>query len=177
MRHPLPEARRPAPVAPVTRVRIIGIGSWSGDDRIGWDAVEAIASSGLLRRFPGETVETCRCERPGGLLALLRDLPAVILIDAMQSGAAAGTVRKLAVHELAPGLADLSSHGMGVAQCLALGQVLDLLPPVLLLYGVEAPLTAPGTAPGAALRGAMPGLLRRLDRDLRALLGTGSGRQ
>ncbi|MEH6436005.1 hydrogenase maturation protease [Massilia sp. DD77] len=172
MRHPLPETRPPAPVARLARVRIIGIGSWCGDDRIGWDAVEALASSGLPRRFPDGMVETCRCEQPGDLLALVRGLPAVVLVDAMRSGAAAGTVRKLAVHELAADQGGLSSHGMDVAQALALGRVLGLLPPVLLLYGVEAPLVAPGTAPDAALCSAMPGLLRRLNRDLRALLGT-----
>jgi len=172
MRDALPQAGRPAPV---TRVRIIGVGSWSGDDRIGWDAIEAIEASGVLQRFPRGSVEAVRCERPAGLLALANGAPALILIDAMRSGAAAGTVRRLATDELATGLGGMSSHGLGVAEWIALARALDLLPPAVLVYGIEAPSSAPATEPGERVTAAVPAIVRFLSADLAALVGADQG--
>lgn len=158
------------------RVRIIGLGSWSGDDRIGWDAVEAIEASGVLQRFPRGNVEAVRCDRPGGLLALAAGAPALILIDAMRSGAPAGTVRRLAAEELATEGAGMSSHGLGVGESIALARALDLLPPALLVYGIEAPSSAPATEPGEQVAAAIPDVLRFLSADLAALAHADQGR-
>lgn len=152
-------------------VRIAGIGSWCGDDRIGWDAVEAVETSGLLRRFPEGSVTAHRCERPSELLALAKGAAALVVIDAMRSGAPPGTVRRLAPDEPLGGQETLSSHGLGVAECLALGRTLGLLPP-LLLYGIEAPRSAPDTAPDELVSAAIPALLRLLAADL---AGAGEG--
>lgn len=143
----------------MTRVRIIGIGSPCGDDRIGWDAIEALQASGLLGQYPAGTVEACCCDRPGALLAWFQDVEAAILIDAMRSGAPPGTVQKLAVHALAPVQDPVSSHGISVAEQIALGRVLGLLPPTLLVYGIEAGQMAPGTQADGRLRARIPGLL------------------
>lgn len=166
MRDALPQAGRPAPVI---RVRIIGIGSWSGDDRIGWDAIEAIEASGVLRRFPPDSVDAVRCDRPGGLLALAAGAPALILIDAMRSGASPGTVRRLAAEEVAMAQGGMSSHGLGVAEWLAVARALDLLPAAVLVYGIEAPSSAPATEPGERVSAAVPAVLRLLSADLAAL--------
>lgn len=150
----------------MSRVRIIGIGSACGDDRIGWDAIAALEAGGLSGRYPAGSVEACRCERPGELLALLRDVDAAILVDALQSGARPGAVRKLDPHALATAGGLVSSHGFSVAESIALGRVLAILPSILLVYGVEASQAAPGTAPDPAVRAAIPGLLDMIADDL-----------
>lgn len=128
-------------------IRIIGLGSPYGDDRIGWNAVEAIRASGLLKRLPAGMAEACYCDRPGGggLLALFEGAHTAILIDAMKSGAPLGTVRRLAASDLEPDSGLVSSHDLSVAETIAIGQALDLLPATLLLYGIEVEGTAPET--------------------------------
>lgn len=157
-------------------VRIIGIGSWCGDDRIGWEAVDAIHASGLLLRFPANSVEACRCDRPGDILALAGTASALILVDAMRSGAPAGTVRRLAADEPLPREWQTSTHGLGVAEYLAIGHALGTLPPVLLLYGIEAPAAAPASEPDDKVLSAIPALLRLLAADLAELLEGKQGR-
>ena len=77
----------------MTQVRIIGIGSPFGDDRIGWDAIKALETSGILDRFPAGAVAARCCDRPGGgLLMLFEGVELAIVIDAMKSGAALGAV-------------------------------------------------------------------------------------
>jgi hydrogenase maturation protease len=68
-------------------------------------------------------------ERPGAeLLDLLGGAGAVIVLDAVRSGAAPGTVHDLALEEL-PGVAPAwSSHGLGVADALALARALGQRP-------------------------------------------------
>jgi hydrogenase maturation protease len=173
MRDPLPENRRPALV---TQVRIVGIGSWSGDDRIGWNAIEAIEASGFAARYPEGTVQTWRCERLGELPRLADGACALILVDALRSGAPAGTVRRLDASALAASQERASSHGLGVAEWLALCRALELLPPVVVVYGIEAPLCAPCTEPGQPLRAAIPELLGLLSEDLATLATAGRER-
>ena len=150
----------------MSRVRIIGTGSACGDDRIGRGAIAALEAGGLSGRYPAGSVEACRCDRPGELLSLLRDVDAAIPIDALQSGACPGTIRKLAPHVPAttPGL--VSSHGFSVAESIALDRVLAILPPILLVYGVEARQAAPGTGPDPVVRAAVRGVLDTIADDL-----------
>jgi hydrogenase maturation protease len=155
----------------MTVIRIIGIGSPSGDDRIGLDAIDALQASGLLGRYPAGSVEACRCDRPAALLAMLQGIDAAILIDALQSGALPGTLHRLEAHQLAPAAGATSSHGMGVADSLALGQALGMLPPSLHLYGIEGRCAAPASDPGSAVRGAIASVLGAIAADLAAALG------
>ncbi len=90
----------------------------------------------------------------------------VILIDAMRSGAVPGTVRRLQDEEIEMEAALLSSHGFGVAESLALGRTLGMLPARLVLYGVEVcnldqcDTLAPETV------GALPMLVERIKEEL-----------
>jgi hydrogenase maturation protease len=113
-------------------VRVIGIGTARGDDAAGLAVVEALRAQGLP---PG--ADALACERPlPDLLDALAGARAAVLVDATRSGAAPGSVRRLARAELAAARA-ASSHGLGVAEALALAEALRGLPP-LALIGIEA---------------------------------------
>ena len=154
----------------MTPVRIIGIGSPFGDDRLGWDVVDALEASGLLSGFAPAWVSANRCDRPGSaLLALTQGAEAIILIDAMRTGRAPGTICRLAIHELQAAAGVVSSHGLGVAESLALGQALELLPPTVAIYGIEAQQTAPESGVSLRASAAVPTLLQAIAAELRAL--------
>lgn len=152
------------------RVHIIGIGSPFGDDRIGWEAVDAIDKSGILGRFPPGMVKTFCCNQPAvGLLPLLSGAGAAILIDALRGKEAPGTLRKVDVDTLQPQSAPLSSHGLSVSDSLALGRAVGMLPETVLVYGIE--IGESDAAPGASarIRAAIPALLREIAADLQTL--------
>jgi hydrogenase maturation protease len=120
----------------VNSLVVVGVGSPFGDDALGLDVIDALRR----RRFfkPGWVIELVKADRPGvQLLELLRERDAAVLIDAMSSGAEPGTVRLLARSELARYCPNYSSHDWGIAQVLALGDKLQVLPTKLDLVGVE----------------------------------------
>ncbi len=81
------------------------------------------------------------------LLDLLADSEHVIIVDAVMSGAAPGTLHRQ-VWEAGTlgdrGVERASSHGFGVRELLAMARALGKLPPRVELWGVEAASTAPG---------------------------------
>lgn len=141
----------------MTRLRIIGIGSPFGDDRLGLEAAARLASA------PPPGCEVVAADRPGvALLELFTDAGAIVLIDAVRSGAAPGTVHDLTLEAVpAAGLDLVSSHGLGVGETLALARALDRLPSGRLL-GVET-----AWPPDRGMRLSAPveaGLARALER-------------
>ena len=144
-------------------LRIIGIGSPFAGDRFGIEAVQALRTLPELAGLEG-TVDWCALDRPGvGLLEWFKGAEGVILIDAMQSGAEPGSVRRLALADLLQEGAVPSTHQLGVAESLALAQALGELPSRLLIYGVES---------GAQLlpQQWLPAVQRLLSQDMHALL-------
>jgi hydrogenase maturation protease len=116
-------------------VRIIGVGSRFGDDRAGLEMAARLAAA------PPRGCEVVATERPGAeLIELFAGAGAVILLDAVRSGSAAGTVHDLALEDLPQPFRSMSSHGIGITDALALAQVLGRRPRGRLI-GVEA---APG---------------------------------
>ena len=74
-------------------IRIIGVGSPFGQDRYGWQAVDALRDSDPLQHYPDGLVSLHRCDRPGmDLLNVMRGADGVIIIDAVQSTAVPGTL-------------------------------------------------------------------------------------
>jgi hydrogenase maturation protease len=121
----------------VKRLRVLGIGSPFGEDRFGWEAIDRLRRT--PRRIPGWTMEFDALDRPGpGLLEKMAGADGVILIDAVQSGAPPGSAFALDRGQLLRAGDRFSSHALGVAEVLALGEKLEELPPRLGLIGIEA---------------------------------------
>jgi hydrogenase maturation protease len=127
----------------MTPVRVLGLGSPFGDDRAGWVAVENLMQSDGFRALPEGFASAQICDPVGNnLLDAMRGAGLAILIDAAQSGVAAGTIRRLDVQNLEDGTEPCSSHGFGLSATLALGRALNDLPQEVVLFLVEVPADA-----------------------------------
>ncbi|QDQ39203.1 hydrogenase maturation protease [Legionella geestiana] len=121
----------------MTHLRVLGIGSPFGDDRLGWEVIKGLQQCAPLQALTDDKLQLQCCDRPGmRLLELMRNAQSVILIDAVKSGARPGTLHALQMSDLAGLNAPFSSHASGVADALKMGEVLKLLPPELLIYGI-----------------------------------------
>lgn len=130
-------------------IRIIAVGAPVGDDAAG------LVLGARLQAAPPPTSEVRVRVRPGlGLLDDFDGAAAVLVVDAVRSGAAPGTLVALDLLGAPPARprSKASSHGIGVADAVALGRALDRLPPRLDFLGIEAGSTVPEQAPGAAVR-------------------------
>jgi hydrogenase maturation protease len=126
MRHALPASDPP----PVT---VIGVGSPWGDDRIGWCVIDALAARPRAIR-----ARLLKLDRPGpALLEEIAGRQQALLVDAAATGAPAGTLQSIPGDALSPASVGASTHRLGVAEALALGWSLRLLPAELRLYLVS----------------------------------------
>jgi hydrogenase maturation protease len=121
-----------APAKKLSRL-IVGVGNvFRSDDGVGPRAAQA-----LQQRLLNVPILVC----DGQAIDLLTGWNAdtVILIDAMHSGAPAGTIYRFEIPgDLIPADCHLAStHGFGPAEAIALGAALDQLPPRLIIYAVE----------------------------------------
>jgi hydrogenase maturation protease len=170
------ELRRGAAVAPraatTTPVRILGIGSPFGDDRFGWRVAEALRQTGVCERYPPGLVSVAACDRPGSLLLeLMEGAELALLVDAVQAGAAVGTLLRLEGEQIAAACGPISSHGLGVASALALGRALGCLPEHVVLWGVEAGEQSFTDSPlHPQVEAAVPPLLAELCADVEGFL-------
>jgi hydrogenase maturation protease len=126
------------------RLLVVGVGNrYRGDDGAG------LAAAARLAKVAGTSVVLLDNAGDGTvLLDIWQHADAVILIDAVRSGAPAGTVRRLRVlaadspEDLAAALGSArglggSTHGVGVAEAVALGRTLNRLPRRLVVIGIE----------------------------------------
>jgi hydrogenase maturation protease len=121
---------------PPTEV-IIGVGNaLRGDDAVGLEVVRLLRaraqSAGIaVYEHEGE---------PTGLLDLWEDFGAVVLVDAVRTGAAPGTIHR-ADASSAPLPTDLcgpsSTHALGIGEAVELARELRRLPARAVLIGVE----------------------------------------
>lgn len=118
----------------MTHVLIIGVGNeFRGDDAAG-----LIVARHLRERLPGVAVREAAGEG-AALMELWKGFDPVFLIDAVASGADAGTIHRLEAHTgpLPTTFFRYSTHAFGVAEAIEMARVLNLLPPRLIVYGIE----------------------------------------
>lgn len=145
-------------------VRILGIGSPSGDDQAGWLVVDALLARGVTA---GEDIAIEKLDRPGArLIAWLDHAPWVILVDAMQSDGPIGEIRHFGAEDWPAYSQGLSSHGLGVLDALLLARELGSLPSRLDLYGIAIGSASPGAHVRSEIRAAAAQLARHIADDL-----------
>jgi hydrogenase maturation protease len=149
-----------------SRRLIIGIGNPDRSD----DGVGRLVAQRLRGNVPADV----RIEEQDGsaapLIERLQEADSVWLIDAMVSGAPPGTIQRTdcSAAEALPAKSGASSHGLGVAEAIALTRMLHGLPRVCILFAVEGMTFAHGAAMSADVLAAAESLATCIARDLQS---------
>ena len=150
------------------RTLVIGVGNaYRSDDAAGLLAarhVRVAAPHVAVLESSGEVTE---------LMEAWHDAAAVVLVDAVQTGAPPGTVHRWEAHErsLPRVVVASSTHAFGVGEAIEIARALDRLPGRVVVYGIEGACFVPGTAPSPEVEGALPGLAARVLREAVELAG------
>jgi len=143
-------------------IRVVGCGSPRGDDAVAWEVIRRLGGAGLDDRVELHAVE-------GGhqLLDRLDGRGTLLLIDAISSVVGPGTIHRfdwpdLPIESLRPG----STHDLGPGEALRLAAPLGLLPPRVIVWGVEAACFDARTGLSPAVAAAVPELVRRIAEEL-----------
>jgi hydrogenase maturation protease len=150
----------------VARALVIGIGNPDrGDDGAG----RAIAQR--LQGLVPKDVEVLEHDGEAtALVARLDGAPAVLIVDACQSGAHAGTVHRFEAHRapLPAAQFGLSTHGFGLASAIELARALSQLPQPCIVYAVEGKCFEPGAGLSPPLTAAIDTIASRILAELGA---------
>lgn len=137
---------------------VIGLGNpLMGDDGIGLAALEQLREGSA----GAELVD-------GGtwgmnLLPVLESAERILLVDAIRTGAPAGTIHELARDQMPAILVHkLSPHQIDLREVLALGTLRGTLPAELVAIGIEPAEVEMRTALSPVVAAAMPALLERI---------------
>ena len=156
------------------QIKLLGLGvPMKGDDQIGLELVKRWMEK-YTSEFPEDLIETEILEDPGiNLLAAIAGLDAAVLVDALHSGAPAGTVSQLNEDDLGT-LSDDGDpgHGWGAAEILSLGRQLagEDLPETIIIIGVEGAVFTLGEGLSPAVRAAIPAAVEIVSEVVRSLL-------
>ncbi|MGW1892513.1 hydrogenase maturation protease [Streptomyces sp. NPDC002004] len=132
-----------------------------GDDGAGPAVVEA-----LRGRVPDDTVLTVSDGEPGRMLELWRGADTAVVVEALP-------LRPARLHTLtAAEAADragstASTHALGLGECLALAEALDLLPRRVIVHAVEVADVGLGAGLSDPVRAALPELVERTSDSVR----------
>ncbi len=153
-------------------ILVLGIGqSLRGDDSAGLQAVR------MWQHDHPETAQKVQVELselPGlGLLDRLEGKDAAILVDALHTSEAPGTLHRLGPDDLAAFTTDAqSAHGWGVAETLVLGRSLypGLAECRITLIGIVGSHFGLGTGLDPALQAALPQAAAMIETEVQGLL-------
>lgn len=141
------------------RTLIAGAGNLLlGDEGVGVHAVRALMEQGLPEGVDAVDAGTAL----GDLLGDLARYSAWILVDAIRGGGRPGDLYRLEIRspdDLAASAGPLSLHEFGVPEALAQARALGVLPPRVVLIGMEPERLEPGMELSLAAAAALPRLL------------------
>lgn len=140
---------------------VLGVGNTDrGDDGVGRAVTKLLRANAAARVL----------EHDGEATSLLRALEghqAIWLIDAARSGAPPGTIHRIDCATDAPlPRSPVSSHGLGVAEAIALARALGTLPSRCIVYAIEASDFTSGASLSAAVAGAAREVAARVMAEL-----------
>ncbi|WP_335939601.1 hydrogenase maturation protease [Streptomyces sp. PTD5-9] len=164
----------------LSRTAVIGIGNeFRRDDGVGWAVVALLGERTTSRPFPADTVLARSDGEPGRLISLWENAGLAVVVDACFPPSArpgrthrwcddpAGVLRAAGRH---------STHGLGLAEALRLGESLGSLPERLVLYAVEGADRSLGLGLTPAVARAVPRLAGRITADVEEHGGAPGGR-
>ena len=127
MNHPMSSQR--------SRTLIIGIGNeYRGDDAAG-----LVIARGLKRQTIADVTVLEQSGEGAALMEAWEGADTVVLIDAVNSGAEAGTIHRIEAHAqpVPQRFFRYSTHAFSVAEAIELARALGELPRRLMVYGIE----------------------------------------
>ncbi|MCZ7649072.1 MAG: hydrogenase maturation protease [Planctomycetota bacterium] len=147
-----------------SRLLVLGIGNAQrGDDAVGIEVARRIAASP-----PPHTAVRIVFAEASAIMESWRGAQGVVAIDALQSGAPPGTIRRIdAVAESVPAdFGGTSTHAFGLGQAVELARALGELPPRLVLFGIEGADFGHGAPLSPPVAGAVREAAARVRREL-----------
>ena len=145
-------------------ILIIGIGNpYRGDDGVGLRIAQDI------KKKSPDHVNVI--EQSGDGISLMdswKDSDAVILIDAVHSGAQPGTIHRFDVHTqtIPTKFFHYSTHAFGVAEAIELARALKQLPQNLIVYGIEGKCFEAGIGLSLEVEKAVEEVMMRVKQDI-----------
>ncbi len=139
---------------------IIGIGNeYRGDDAAG-----LIVARRLKERLADSVAILEQSGDGAALMEAWRGAERVIIVDAVMSGAAPGTIRRFdaSAQPVPTSPFRCSTHAFGVAEAIELARALARLPRSLVVYGIEGKNFAAGAGLSAEVEKAASEVARRL---------------
>ncbi len=156
-------------------ILLIGVGNeFRSDDGLGILTAREIRRRG----YPGVQVTEASGEGTS-LMESWKGYDRVLMVDAICSGAARGTVHRIDLRTkgLPRGFLHSSSHSFGVAEAVEMARQLEVLPAVLLLYGIEGCQFETGAGLTDEVVRNIPQLLGLIEADISSLCADGAPSQ
>lgn len=154
-------------------ILLIGVGNeYRRDDGAGIDVARSVRKAAL------SGVRTLEASGEGAsLLESMKDAGRVILVDAVFSGGEPGTIHRFEVPRdtIPADFFHYSTHAFSVAEAIALGRALDLLPARLTLFGIEGEDFGSGEGLSAPARRAADEVARTIVAELTCECAAASG--
>ncbi|KPK46959.1 MAG: hydrogenase maturation protease [Dehalococcoidia bacterium SM23_28_2] len=144
---------------------IIGLGNQYRRD----DAVGLTVARYLKEQVPKHVRVLEASSEGASLMESWKDADAVILIDAVHSGAEPGTLHRLDAHTqpMPSEFSHCSTHAFSAAEAIELARALGQLPPRLVVYGVEGKTFESGLGLSLEVEKAVQKVVERVLGDLR----------
>lgn len=144
-------------------VRMVGVGSSSGDDAAGWVAVNVLRQA---KAWPSD-FEFYAIDGGQRLLDLLDGRGTLIVLDAFGTDSEPGAILRLEwpdpkIESLGPG----STHHFRPAETLQLASALKVLPSRVVIWAIGGSRFDPQSGLSPAVAAAIPALARRVIADL-----------
>ncbi len=147
------------------RTLIAGVGNiLLGDEGLGVHAVRRLLEEGLPEGADAVDAGTAL----GDLLADLGNYERLILVDAVRGGARAGELYRLEIRnggDLCRVRSPVSLHEFGVAEALEQARAAGVLPPRVVLLGMEPERIEAGIGLSPCVAAALPGLVRLIRQE------------
>ena len=146
---------------------LLGIGNTERtDDGVGPQVVEAATN------LPDDVRTLVLDGEPARIVEAWRGAELAVVIDAVRTGAAPGTLHRVSSQQLAEELPPaVSSHGTGLREAVALGRLLDRLPQRLLVIGVEVGAVSHGRELTPSVAAAVPFAVEMARNEFRGVAG------
>lgn len=122
-----------------SKIHILGIGSPFGDDQAGWLVIDELQKRIASGKLPNEAISLSKCDRPNpGILSEIQTADYVYLIDAVITGdVPIGVIKEFNQEQIINTKKLISTHGISIAETLAIGKALGNLPENIGCYGIE----------------------------------------